>query len=95
MPKKKENPFKAYIDEVSNDPVRLKAFMRAVMGPPRRTIEGQEYKDIMLLLKLATPFNGSNNQRTITDEYRLGGKLYHVTYGLSDIPELEEVEDDI
>lgn len=95
MPKKKVNPYAAYTDELCRDPVRLKAFMRAVLGAPRRALAGQEYDDIMLLLKLASPVSSSNNQHTQTDEYRLGGKLYHVTYGLGDDPELEEVEDDI
>jgi hypothetical protein len=41
------------------------------------------------------PFYSSNNQHTMTDKYKLAGKVYHATYGFSDKPELEEVEDDI
>lgn len=73
---------------------QAKTWLRAALGPPCRVLEGQEYEDIMLLLKLAVPFRTSNNQRTKTDEYRLAGTLYHVTYGFSDKPELEEVEED-
>ena len=89
------NPYADFMDELRKDPVKLKAFMRQVMGPPRRTLEGQEHNDIALLLRLAEPFNSSNNQQTWTDEYRLGGKLYHVTYipGL-DEPTIDEVEED-
>jgi hypothetical protein len=71
-----------------------RAFLRRIYGPPRRQIEGQEYIDLMLLMKMIDPISSSNNQRTMTDEYVLGGKRYHVTYGLSDEPELEEIEDE-
>jgi hypothetical protein len=84
---------------MSNFPPKTKeearAFIRTVMGPPHRVLEGQEYKDITLLLRLTTPFRSSNNQHASTDEYRLGGKLYHVTYfsGI-DEPNIDEVEED-
>lgn len=82
------------MDELIKDPVKLKAFLRKVMGPPHRTLAGQEYNDVALLLRLAEPFNSSNNQHTMTDEYRLAGKLYHVTYfpGPNE-PIIDEVED--
>lgn len=81
--------------EFAEDPAKAKAFLRAVMGPPRRTLEGQEYEDITLLLRLTEPFNSSNNQHTMTDEYRIAGKLYHVTYFPGPHkPEIDEVEED-
>ena len=95
MSKKKDNPYAKAMDEILKDPVKLKKFLREVMGPPHRTLEGQEYQDVALLLRLAEPFNSTNNQQTWTDEYRLGGKLYHVTYfpGPHE-PEIDEVEED-
>ena len=81
--------------EFKDDPEKAKAFIRAVMGPPQRTLEGQEYEDVSLLLRLAEPFNSSNNQHTMTDEYRISGKLYHVTYFPGPHkPEINEVEED-
>jgi DNA-binding MltR family transcriptional regulator len=84
---------------MSNFPPKTKeearAFIRSIMGPPKRTIEGQEYDDIMLLIKLTQPFHSSNNQHTMTDEYRIAGKLYHVTYLPSaNKPEIEEIKEE-
>lgn len=62
------------------------------MGPPRRKIIGKEYEHLMLLIKMSEPIRESNNQRTSTEEYYIGGKYYDVTYGWDDEPELEEVE---
>lgn len=78
------------------DPEKARTFIRTIMGPARRTLEGQEYADVSLLLRMTEPFSSSNNQHTATDEYKLGGKLYHVTYfpGLHE-PEIAEIEDDI
>ena len=41
---------------------------------------------------MSEPIRESNNQRTSTEEYYIGGKYYDVTYGWDDEPELEEVE---
>lgn len=70
------------------------AFIRKVMGPPRRQLEGQELEHVWLLIKMSTPVRESNNQRTITEEYEIGGKQYHVHYGLENDPVVEEVEKD-
>jgi hypothetical protein len=89
------NPYAKVMDELLKDPVKLKAFMRNVTGPERRTIIGDEYEQVMTLLLLTEPFNSSNNQRTSTDEYKLGGKIFHVTFvPWSDDPELEEIIED-
>ena len=39
------------------------AFLRKVMGPSKRRLEGEEYKHMMLVLSLKTPTSSSNNQR--------------------------------
>jgi hypothetical protein len=72
-----------------------KDFIRKVMGPPRRTLEGKERENIWLLLSLLEPVRQSNNQRTWTDEYHLNGKKYDVTYGLEDNPVIDELEIDL
>ena len=67
-------------EELRNDPVRLKAFMRAVMGPPRKTLEGKDKEKVMLLLAMTEPYEQTNNQHSWTDYYNIGGKEYHATY---------------
>lgn len=69
-----------FSEKLRADPVRLKAFMREVMGPDTVELEGKEKDDILLLLKMAEPFEESNNQRTWTDKYMIGETEYHVTY---------------
>jgi hypothetical protein len=77
--------------EMSQEEAR--AFVRKVMGPPKRTLEGKERENIWLLIKMSTPINESNNQRFWHEEYLLGGKRYDVTYGLEDEPIVEVYEE--
>ena len=69
------------------------AFLRKVMGQPKRKLEGEEYKHMMLVLSLKTPISSSNNQRFWTDEYEHNGKIYQLTTGIDNEPWLEEVGD--
>ena len=81
-----------YSEELCKDPVRLKAFLRAVQGPPRRTLEGQEKDNVWLMIQLIDePVSSSNNQRTITEVYNLNQKEYHVTYFDGDHFEIDEM----
>ena len=66
--------------ELRADPVKLKAFMRSVMGPPHKTLEGDEKKHTMLLLNLIEPYEQTNNQQSWTYYYMIGETEYHVTY---------------
>ena len=68
-------------------------FIRKVMGPPKRVLEGKERENIWLLIQISTPINESNNQRFWHEEYVLGGKRYDVTYGLEDDPIIEVYEE--
>ena len=68
-------------------------FIRKVMGPPKRTLEGKERENIWLLIQMSTPINESNNQRFWHEEYMLSGKRYDVTYGLEDDPIIEVYEE--
>ena len=65
-------------------PEELKAFLRKVTGPEHREIVGEDREHLLLILALKEPFSSSNNQRTWTDEYEHAGKIYHLTYGLSE-----------
>jgi len=82
---------KAYLEELRNDPVRLTAFLRKVMGPPKRTLEGKEKNDIILLLALMEPFNATNNQHSWTEYYRIGEIEYQVT----NFPDAEVIVDEM
>lgn len=68
-----------------------RSFLRRLAGPPRRELAGKEYDHIWTLLQLLEPVAESNNQRTWTSEYRLNNVRYDVTYGIAEIPVIEEV----
>jgi hypothetical protein len=70
---------KDYLEELRQDPVKLKKFLRAVMGPPHRTLEGKEREQVLLLLAMIEPFETSNNQISWTSCYMIGDKEYHVS----------------
>jgi hypothetical protein len=74
-------------------PEEARAWIRAVVGPPRRQLLGDEYKHMMMVLGLKDPICSSNNQRFWTDEYEHGGRRYEITYGVEDEPILNEVGD--
>lgn len=56
------------------------AFIRSVMGPPKRTLEGDEREHMLTVFRLIEPVRQTNNQRSFTDEYIHAGKMYDVTY---------------
>ena len=57
-----------------------RAFLRKVMGRPRRELEGKEKEQILLLLEMVEPFKETNNQRSWTSYYMIGDREYHVTH---------------
>lgn len=71
------------------------AFIRKVMGPDCRSIEGLEKEYLLTLFKLVDPVSSSNNQRSITDIYEHADKVYHVTYFENEIEIEEMLENDI
>jgi hypothetical protein len=77
-------------DRIMNDPVKLKEFMRKVMGPERRTVLSPEREHLLTIFALLEPISESNNQRTFTQVYEHAGKVYHVTSGW-DEEEIEEI----
>ena len=70
----------SFHEKLRNDPVKLKAFMRSVMGTPHKTLEGVEKEHTLTLLRLTEPFKQTNNQQSWTDYYMIGETEYHVTY---------------
>lgn len=80
--------------KINMSPEEAKAFIRKIMGPPKRQLHGDEYNHIWLLIKMSTPVSESNNQRFWYEEYLIGGKKYDVTYGLEDLPIVEVYEEE-
>lgn len=88
---------KEYSEELCKDPVRLKSFLRKVMGRPTRTLEGDERLQVLTLLALIKPFDQSNNQHSWTNCYMIGDIEYQVTSfpgGNEIVDEMLEEEDD-
>lgn len=56
------------------------AFIRKVLGPPRRKIEGTEYEHVRTLVLLAKPSIVSNDQRSYNEIYDIGDTRYSITY---------------
>lgn len=66
------------------------AFIRKVMGPPRKRLEGKEHDKVWLMLQLAEPVRESNNQHSWCAEYDIGGKRYDVHFFPDETPFIEE-----
>lgn len=76
-------------------PEEARAWIRRVIGPPRRVLEGAEKEHMLTVFRLLEPFETSNNQRSFTEEYRHANKIYHVHYfeGETEVEELIEDEE--
>jgi hypothetical protein len=61
-------------------PDEARAFVRKIMGPERRVLEGTEREHMLTVLRLVEPTRSTNNQRSFTDEYVHAGKMYDVHY---------------
>jgi hypothetical protein len=72
-----------------------RAFIRQIMGPPKRKLEGEEKEHMLTVFKLIEPIRQTNNQRSFTDEYLHAGKMYDVHYFENEIEVEEYLEDDI
>ena len=77
-------------------PNEARAWIRGVMGPPRRTLEGKEREQVLLLLAMMEPYSSSNNQHSWTECYMIGDNDYHVTVfpGQAEIVDLILPEED-
>lgn len=56
------------------------AFIRKIMGPPRRHLQGLEKEQTLTMLALIQPTVTSNNQHSWSEDYIQGGKHWEVTY---------------
>ena len=72
-----------------------RAFIRKVMGPPKRKLEGEEKEHMLTVFRLIDPIRSTNNQRSFTDEYVHAGKMYDVHYFEGEVEVEEYLEDDI
>ncbi len=69
-----------------------RAFIRQVMGPPRRTLEGIEKEQTLTMLALIGPTVTTNNQHSWSEDYIQGGMHWCVTYFPNEEPIVEEIE---
>jgi hypothetical protein len=76
-------------------PEEAMSFIRKVMGPPRRVLEGQEKENVWLMVLMQDEPNVStNNQHSITEVYRINQREYHVHYFSKEEPIIEEIMND-
>jgi hypothetical protein len=76
-------------------PEEAQAFIRQVMGPPRRVLEEQERENVWLMILMRDePDEFSNNQRSITEVYKINQREYHVHYFSGEEPIIEEIMND-
>ena len=77
-------------EQYNKTPEECRTFLERVLGRPSRELAGNEYEQAMLMIMLMDPYQISNNQRTITERYKIGKVDYHVTYlGLNEEPIIE------
>ena len=76
-------------------PEEARAWIRKVMGPPKRVLEGTEREHMLTLFRFLEPIRQSNNQRSFTDEYEHAGKRYDVHYFDDETIVEEYLEDDL
>jgi hypothetical protein len=73
-------------------PEEAQAFLRRVMGPPRRVLEGTEREQVLLMLAFTTPDSFSNNQHSWSEDYVQGGRHWCVTTISNEVVIVEEIE---
>jgi len=77
-------------ERIKNDPEYATEFLRSIMGPPKRRLEGEEHERVWLLLQMAEPVAESNNQHSWCAEYDIGGIMYDVHYFPNEDPFIEQ-----
>jgi hypothetical protein len=85
-----EEDFAIIKSRIENDPNYARELIKKIMPKNTRELEGKEKEHILLLIKLTKPITESNNQRFWYEEYFIGGKTYHITYGIYEEPIVEE-----
>jgi hypothetical protein len=70
-----------------------RAFLRRVMGPPRRELVGKEREQVLLMLAmLGGPTVTSNNQHSYSEDYVHAGRHWCVTTWPDGYYTVEEIE---
>ena len=73
-------------------PEQAREWIRSVMGPPRRTLEGAEREQVLTMLALIGPTVTTNNQHSWSEDYVHSGRHWCVTYFPDEEPIVEEIE---
>lgn len=73
-------------------PEEARAFIRKVLGPPRRVLEGVEREQTLTMLALIGPGVTTNNQHSWSEDYVQGGKHWCVTTFPNEEAIVEEIE---
>jgi hypothetical protein len=60
-------------------PDEAQAFIRKIMGPPRRMLEGTEREQVLTMLALISPTVTTNNQHSWSEDYVQSGRYWCVT----------------
>ena len=87
---------KKFVDEMTPEQARDFLERAGLLEFTKWTrLERDEYDKIWnLVLLIDKPDEVSNNQRTITEVYNIGRRVYNVTYGLEDNPVIEVYKDE-
>ena len=75
-------------------PEEAEAWIRKVMGPPRRTLEGEEREQVLTMLALIGPTVTTSNQHTWSEDYVQSGRHWCVTSFPGGEVIVEEIERD-
>ncbi len=65
------------------------AWLRSVLGPPKRILHGEEHDKVWLMLQMTEPVRETNNQHSWCAEYNIGGIMYDVHYFPGEEPFIE------
>ena len=72
---------------------QAREFIRRVMGPQRRELEGEEREQVLLMLAmLGKPTSTSNNQHSYSEDYVHAGRHWCVTTWPNGYYTVEEIE---
>ena len=78
-----------------NTPEEARAWIRKIMGPPTRRLEGKEHEQMMLLFSMTEPVRETNNQHSWCAEYNIGGKMYNVHYFPDEEPFIDLILEEV
>ena len=78
---------------IERTPEQAHAFLRKVMGPPRRELQGKEREQVLLMLAmLGRATWTSNNQHSYSEDYVHAGRHWCVTTWPDGYYTVEEIE---